>query len=532
MLVVDVIAHRLLEREVRFVFGMPGGATVPLMAALDKVGIDFVLVRHEGSAGFMADTVFQRTGGLGVCIATLGPGATNLVSGVAQAYTERSKVLAIINQCEDHLVPLYTHQIIAQEKIFAAICHGFHRLRNHRPEWHLHKIFQQVDAINGPIVLELSAGISKTECGNMVRSPNPIVATPDVMSISSILNRSKRPIVMVGAEDLSLECSYALRELVDAFQIPFLTTYRAKGIVDENHSLSLGAAGLSPVVDEVQQSFLKDVDTIVLIGFDMVEMRPNWLKGWLEHATVMSMSSAGQIDIPTTLEVDWRGCIATGLNHLLDQVEPSSWEWSVDEIRSHQHSLRTIFESATYHTALNPARAIEQIQESSPNETVLCLDVGAHRITANHVWRCRRPRSILQSNGFSSMGVGLPMAISVKIHESDTPVVALTGDMGLWMSLGELGVIQERGLHIVVIYFSDSALSLIELKQERSSTPKQTGVRFDNPDTLAIAKAFGGTGYVCQTLEDIDQSVQIAHVHEGLHLIEIQVDPSYYRTQM
>ena len=331
MLVVDVIAKRLRERGVKFVFGMPGGATVPLMAALDRVGIEFILVRHEGSAGFMADAVFQRTGRLGVCIATLGPGVTNLVSGVAQAYTERSKVLAIINQCEDHLVPLYTHQIIDQEAIFKTICHGFHRLRTHRPEWHLHKVFQQVDAIDGPIVLELSAGVSNTQCGDMIRSPDPAVATADVESIASVLVRSNCPVVMVGAEDLSLECAASLCELIEHLQIPFLTTYRAKGIVDENHPWSLGAAGLSPVVDEVQQSFLREADTILLIGFDMVEMRPNWLEGWLEHAEVVSMSTAGQIDIPTTLTVDWRGSIAKGLHALQEQVHRSIWEWAFGE---------------------------------------------------------------------------------------------------------------------------------------------------------------------------------------------------------
>ena len=532
MLVVDVIAERLRERGVRFVFGMPGGATVPLMAAMDRVGIEFVLVRHEGSAGFMADAVFQRTGGLGVCIATLGPGVTNLVSGVAQAYTERSKVLAIINQCEDHLVPLYTHQIIDQEAIFTAICHGFHRLRTHRPERHLHKVFQQVDAIDGPVVLEISAGVSNSECGTMVRSPNPVVATPVVDSIASVLVHSKRPVVMIGAEDLSRESAASLRVLIDELQIPFLTTYRAKGIVDENHTLSLGAAGLSPVVDEIQQSILRESDTILLIGFDMVEMRPNWLEGWLEHADVVSMSTNGQVDIPTTLTVDWRGSIGKGLNALKDQVRRPNWEWTPDKIQQHQRRLKAIFESKSSSGPINPAQVIEQIQKSSPDDTVLCLDVGAHRITASHVWRCREPRSILQSNGFSSMGVGLPMAISVKLHEPKTPVVALTGDMGLWMSLGELGVIQERGLHIIVIYLSDSSLSLIELKQERSATPKKTGVRFDNPDTLSIAKAFGGTGYVCETLGDVARAVGVAHAQEGLHLIEIRVDPSYYRAQM
>ena len=532
MLVVDVIAKRLLERRVRFVFGMPGGATVPLMAALDRVGIEFVLVRHEGSAGFMADAVFQRTGGLGVCIATLGPGVTNLVSGVSQAYTERSKFLAIINQCEDHLVPLYTHQIIDQEAIFSAICHDFHRLRHHHPERHLHKVFQQVDETNGPIVLELSAGISNTECDDIERAPIPIVATPSVEAIVSVLQRAKQPLVMVGAEDLSMDCSAALTEFVNQHNIPIMTTYRAKGIIDEAHPYSVGAAGLSPVVDEVQQQLLTQSDVIILVGFDMVEMRPNWLQGWLEHASVVSMSATGQVDIPTVLEVDWRGDIATGLRLLTAQLNTQNWVWSQRVLREHNHQLQTIFDDETSYVALNPAHAISQIQQSSPGNSVLCVDVGAHRITASHVWKCREPRTMLQSNGFSSMGVGLPMAISVKLHEQDTPVIALTGDMGLWMSMGELGVIQERGLHVVVIYLSDSALSLIELKQERSTTPKQTGVRFNNPDTLALAEAFDGRGYVCKTLCDVDRAVSEAHAGSGLHLIEIEVEPRYYRAQM
>ena len=132
------------------------------------------------------------------------------------------------------------------------------------------------------------------------------------------------------------------------------------------------------------------------------------------------MSTLGQIDIPTTLTVDWRGNIAEGLNALKDHVRRTIWAWTPETIRFHQERWQTIFESKSLSGALNPARAIEQIQKYSPEDTVLCLDVGAHRITASHVWRCRQPRSILQSNGFSSMGVGLPMAISVKIHEPMT----------------------------------------------------------------------------------------------------------------
>lgn len=532
MLVVDVLAKHLLERGVRFAFGMPGGATVPLMAALERVGIVFVLVRHEGSAGFMADAVFQRTGHLGVCISTLGPGATNLISGVAQAFTERSKVLAIVGQCEDHLRPLYTHQIIDQEAMFTPICHGYHRLRSHQPERHLQKIFQQVDGTAGPVVIELSTSVSNTVCNSVYSVVSPVFGNPPMDSLSRQILLSKKPMVIVGAEDLSMQTAIALRELVETTKIPVLTTYRAKGMVDENHDLAMGAIGLSPVVDAVQQAWIQTADLVVLVGFDMVEMRLNWLDNWIGDATVVSISNTGQPDIPFVLDVDWRGAIGFALSGLSEKLRGWKSQWHLPDLKEHAQRVHRVFMDTTSYDALNPATVIQHLQRHLSSSTVLSLDVGAHRITASHVWKCTHPRTLLQSNGFSSMGVGLPMAISVALHEPETTVVALTGDMGLWMSLGELGIIQERSLHVIVIYLSDSALSLIELKQERSTTPKRTGVRFQNPDTVSLAHSFGGHGFVCRTLEEIEDAVGAAQQNHGLHLIEIEVDPRYYRAQM
>ena len=532
MLVVDVLAKHLLDRGVRFAFGMPGGGTVPLMAALERVGIIFILVRHEGSAGFMADAVFQRTGRLGVCISTLGPGATNLISGVAQAFTERSKVLAIVGQCEDHLRPLYTHQIIDQEAMFRPICHGYHRLRCYQPERQLQKIFQHVDSTAGPIVIELSTSVSNTGCESVYSAVAPVFGDPSVSCLSLQIEGSKNPIVIVGSEDLSMETAMALRNFVEATQIPVLTTYRAKGMIDENHGLAMGAIGLSPVVDTAQQEWIQTADLVILVGFDMVEMRPNWLDDWTGDAPVVSISKVGQPDIPVVLTVDWRGDIGFAIRQVCEELREWTSEWHLQSLQKHVHRVHEVFSDTTSYEALNPASVIQHLQQHLSSSTVLSLDVGAHRITASHVWKCTHPRTVLQSNGFSSMGVGLPMAISVALHEPKTTVVALTGDMGLWMSLGELGIIPERDLHVIVVYLSDSALSLIELKQERSPTPKRTGVRFENPDTVSLAHSFGGHGFVCRTLQEIEEAVGFAQQRHGLHLIEIEVDPRYYRDQM
>lgn len=535
MLVADVLAQMLVARGVRFAFGMPGGATVPLMAAFHRAGIEFVLVRHEGSAGFMADAVSQRTGGLGVCVSTLGPGATNLVSGVAQAYTERSRMFAIIGQCEDDLRLTYTHQIIDQEAIFTPISTLFHRLRPSYIPQQMRRVFRQIDQVSMPVVLELSSKLSQMSCSEIPSWEISICGSAPLDSLIQRLRSATHPIFLIGAENLSPALAQDLTTLSASAHIPVMTTYRAKGMCDETSEWSVGSCGLSPVVDEVQQRLLDASDLVILVGFDMVEMRPNWLDNWYSSTSLVSMSEQGQFDIPSHVDIDWRGDLCEGIHDLSKALRDWQTDWSIEHICQHQQTIIGIFtqslEAIDVQMLENPARVIHHLQQELPEDVVLCLDVGAHRITASHVWQCTHPRQILQSNGFSSMGVGLPMAISVALHEPETTVVALTGDMGLWMSLGELGLIQERHLNVIVVYLADSALSLIELKQERSDTPDPVGVHFENPDVLHLAKAFGGHGHRCTTLEQLSQSIEKAQ-QGGLHLIEMQIDSRYYRLQM
>ena len=178
-----------------------------------------------------------------------------------------------------------------------------------------------------------------------------------------------------------------------------------------------------------------------------------------------------------------------------------------------------------------PAATIRAIQRGMGPQAVCSMDVGAHRITASHVWTCSEPLQQVQSNGFSSMGTGLPGAIAAKLCFPDRPVVALTGDMGLWMALGELGVVQERGLDLVVVYLADQSLSLIELKQERSDLVNH-GVRFENPDVIALGAAFGGVGHRVRGVQDVETVVRQARESGGLHIIEAVIDASPYRRQM
>lgn len=519
------LAQYLKSQGCTFVFGMPGGASLPVLEAFREENIDFVLVRQEASAGFMADGVFQRTGTLSACLATLGPGITNLVSGIAQAYTERSKVLGIVSQIDSHLYPIYTHQIIDQKAIFDAICHGYFQIHPHRPAEQIRKMARCISENLGPVVIELTKEASKAACVNLKPDSPPQKGIPDISEIKKALELSEQPLIFAGAEDLSLECFNALTEFADSNEIPVLTTYRAKGLFPENSNFSVGTCGLSPVVDKFQQELINQADLLICVGLDPVELRPNWLPGWSDDLKVINISAHGQPDLLCSFEINIRGNITEILKQLASLRFSTSW--NILPLSAHKRNIEKIFEGDEN----NPASVIKTLQNWLPGDTILCLDVGAHRITASHVWKAIRPRMILQSNGFSSMGVGVPYGIACALLEPESPVLVLTGDMGLGMSLGELGLIQERNLDIIIVYLADKSLSLIELKQERDNLPN-FGVRFENPDPVSLAHAFGGSGWICKDAKELEKLLETKDVLSGFHLIEVGIDPAGYRVQM
>ena len=330
----------------------------------------------------------------------------------------------------------------------------------------------------GPVVLDIhtevaTATVSQTDAtwGMHVR-PQPV---PDVAPAAELLREARRPLVVVGCGELSFPVANAVRRLVTAADAATLTTYRAAGMVDPEHPLWGGTFGLSPVVDSHQRRLFERADLLVAVGLDMVELRPHWLPGWPDDLPIVSVDAFGQDDLLGCIVDELTGPVPETLDALRvaafgpeDDENPDAvlgtTDWTPDHLEAHRTAWRAPFDDGPD----GPAATIRAVQAASPEGTRVSLDVGAHRITAAHVLHADRPNQILQSNGFSSMGTGLPGAIASRLVDPSTPVVALTGDAGLWMTLGELGVVQERGLDVVVVYLSDRRLSLIQLKQERT----------------------------------------------------------------
>lgn len=539
---VTLLARALKARGVTHAFGMPGGATLPFLDAFAEAGIEFVLVRHEGSAGFMADAAFHITRAPGVCIATLGPGATNLVSGVAGSLLERSKVVAITNQIATELRGRYTHQILDQVALFKPVARRVVHLQTEMAAMQALTALAALDRkAPGPVVLDVPAEVATAvlpdanpEWGLHPR-PRPV---PDVQWAAERLRESRRPLVVVGCGELSIAAANGVRRLVQATDAVALTTYRAAGMVDDEHPLWAGTFGLSPVVDAHQKALFEQADLMVAIGLDIVELRPQWLPGWPEELPILSIDAFGQEDLLGCIVEELTGPMMETVDALREAAfgpvpedEPEAVQhttaWTPAELEAHRARCAEPFADEPD----GPAATIRAVQAGSPEGTRISLDVGAHRITAAHVLRASTPNQILQSNGFSSMGTGLPGAITSRLVDPATPAVAITGDAGLWMTLGELGIVQERRLDLVVVYLADASLSLIQLKQERLELPDH-GVTFANPQVEPLARAFGGVGRSVQGAEAVEAAVREAHERGGLTIIEARIDPAPYRRQM
>jgi len=527
----DTLAGALAARGVRHAFGMPGGVLLGLIDAFRRHGIDFVLVRHEGSAGFMAGVCAQLTGSPGVCLATLGPGVTNLLSPMAGAWLERSRVLAITGQIQTDLLGRYTHQILDQVALFEPISKHSVLLTPTDIEDEFATALANLDGGRpGPVHLDVPAELWSAKG---IKAPGPAIVeqapvAPGLTDEAALALRSaKRPVIAVGLADLSMAAHQAVTHFAHALRAPVITTYRAKGILDESDPWSAGAFGLSPVVDATQQALLEEADLLIAVGLDPVELRPQWLPGWPETLPMMVVDPHGQPDLCHPVRWDLRGDIPTTLQGLAGRVEGGDSTWTPTDIAIHRGHTASAFDDGPD----GPAATIRAVQRGLGPDGFVSMDVGAHRITASHVWQCTEPLQQMQSNGFSSMGTGLPGAIAAKLCRPDQPVAALTGDMGLWMTLGELGVAQDRGLDLIVVFLADESLSLIELKQERIPLPNH-GVRFSNPDSIRIAEAFGGQGRRVRGEAAVEAAVAEARAAGGLWIIEAGIDAAAYRAQM
>lgn len=526
----DVLARRLYAAGCRYAFGMPGGEVLTLVDALEAAGIRFVLAKHENAAGFMAEGVHHRDGAPAILVATLGPGAMNGVNVVANAHQDRVPMI-VLSGCVDADEALtYTHQVLDHQAVFAPITKGSFRLSAAGAAIIADKaVGLATDPRPGPVHIDVPIGVADAQVFQEDtldrRSASPSApAGADLAQARDWLCQAERPLAVIGLDMLKEGSSCILQAFVEHFEIPFVTTYKAKGVISEDHPLCLGAAGLSPLADGHLLPLVEQADLILAIGYDPIEMRPGWRNAWnaatqqvIDIATIPNthfMHQAGLnfvADPAATLEA-----LAQGLKRRKTWVD------------GQPKTTKTGLDSAFPKTDVwGPAAVIAECRDVLPDTTLASADSGAHRILLSQMWSCAAPRDLVQSSALCTMGCAVPMAIGLKIGAPDRPVVSFSGDAGFLMVAGELATAAELKTPVIFVVFVDASLALIEMKQRQRQMTNR-GVDFARHDFAAMGRAFGGHGVSVDNRVDLRAALQSALEGDRFTVIAAEIDPKGY----
>lgn len=529
----QLIARRLKEAGCTRVYGIPGGEVLVLMEALRVEGIEFVLTKHENNAGFMAEGAWQASGEPPVLLTTVGPGMANAVNVVANAKLDRVPLIFITGSIDPWERQTYTHQVIDHSALVRPVVKASFEVVPGAADVIMDKAVSiAFDAPPGPVHVDLPvvAGSALEPDASPVRRPRPVPTQPanseDMVSARHLLSGAERPLMIVGVEALEYkDAPDMLTALAMDFAIPVITTYKAKGVFPEDDALSLGAAGLSPLADSHLLPLIDRSDLIVLVGYDPVEMRHAWTDPWdASEKPVIEFTGAPNTHYVHMANVSFIGDIGASLRTFAIKLTPNPDSWADGEPAKARQDLGTAFRADE---EWGPAAVADEVRKALPDEGIATVDSGAHRILLSQVWRCRRPKTLLQSTGLATMGCALPLAIGAKQAAPERPVVAFTGDAGLEMVMGELATLRDLKLPIVIVVFVDESLALIEKKQ-REAELANLGVDFGSTDFTAVAKAMGGNGVTVNNRADLANAVSDGLAADSFTIVSAAIGRQAY----
>jgi len=520
----EAIASALADAGVEYMFGLPGGEVVVLLAACRKAGIRFYLTGHEASAAFMADVTGQITGRPGVCVATVGPGAMNLCLGVANAYLDRSPVLALTGQLSTAVEPDMPHQRLPLTQIFAGMTKAS-VVASGAGTGELARACLGLAAQPpyGPVHLALPSNLATAEVapGPAPRlgasSAAPGAGAP-LEEIGGMLAEAARPLLVVGI-GCGAQDAPAVRAFVDRTNIPFVVTPKAKGILPEDAPGFLGVVS-GMAIDRAVMETVDQADVLLGVGFDPVECDKTWYVG-------RRIANLARAATPETNyhPVERLGAIADNLARLGDGARRVAWP---AEMLADARARVRPAAGAGAAGALSPLAAVRALRDALPRETVLTCDVGSHKYFAGQFWQSYDPHTFFMSNGLSGMGYGIPAAIAAKLQFPARPAVALVGDGGMLMTLHNLTFMRQYGVPVVVVCFVDATLSLIRLAEERRGLDPY-GVDFPAPEFARVAEGFGVRGVNAETLGGLQDAVRSAVAAREPAVVAVPVDINEYR---
>lgn len=529
--VADIVARTLHGYRVRNAFGVPGGEVVTFIDALQAAGIPFHLARHETSAAIMAAGASTLSGNPELLVTTVGPGLANAVNGIADAAQERIPLIVISGVVDRATRARYTHQVIDHAQLLRPLVKASFEIE---PESAASTVARALAIAMtepmGPVHLDLSPVVAVTSSPTTTIPAPPTVFTADISvadtgirHLSERIRTAERPLIIAGLEAARSEAGPALQRLAETIGAPVITTYKAKGIIPEDHPLSLGGAGLSPMADRILLPLVQKADLVLAIGYDPIEMRLGWLDFVADQTKLVDISKTAP-DHAMHHAGTWFSAEPHSMLHALNDLLAKHRSWSGGEPAEAKARLEGIFSSKG---AWGPHAIVDHLNKAAGIDGLVTVDSGAHRILLSQKWIAAKPFTLLQSAGFCTMNAALPLAIGAKVADPSRRVFAVMGDGGLEMGIGELATVRDLGLPLIIVLFQDRSLALIALKQS-SAGLASAGVTLGETDFAAIARGFGGYGANVETINDFRNELESARARPGFSLIACRFDASAY----
>jgi len=522
----DLIVQCLENEGVRYVFGLPGEEILDILDSLLGSPITFIPTRHEQGAAFMADAYGRLTGRAGVCLSTLGPGATNLATGVADANLDRAPLVAITGQAGRDRVHKESHQRIDIVEHLRPLTKWNTHVETSAviPEV-IRKAFKLAEAEKpGACHIEVPEDVAAEMVeGTPLSTERPRRPSPDRQALQAaarLIEGASFPLIFAGNGVIRGGASKELRELARSHGIPVAHTFMAKGCMPYDDELSLLSAGLQ-ARDYISCGFDK-ADVIIAVGYDPVEYAPKFWNPDRKKPIIHIDFTPAEVDSFYQPAVEVVADVREALELLNELVKGQKDPAPYRTLR--RFILEQLEEGAADDTfPLKPQRILRDIRGQMGRDDILVSDVGTHKLWIARTYPAYEPNTVLISNGFAAMGFALPAAVSAKLVHPERKVVAVSGDGGFLMNCQELETARRLGLAIVNVIFRDGGYNLIQWKQQ-THLGRESGVRFGNPDFVELARAFGARGYRVESARQLAPMLAEALAQPGPSIVDVPVD--------
>lgn len=526
----DLFIKALEAEGVEYIFGIPGEENLDLLESLRNSPIQLILTRHEQGAGFMAATYGRLTGKVGVCLSTLGPGATNLVTPAAYAQLGAMPMLMITGQkpiktskqgrfqvidVVDMMRPItkYTTQVVSGDRIPSIVREAFRLAHEERP---------------GAVHIELPEDIADEQTSTALVQASvvrrPIAEYKSIAKAIEMIEEAKSPLLMIGAGANRKLTSKMLSEFIKKTGVPFVTTQMGKGVVDETHELFMGNTALSD--NDFVHRVINTADLIINVGHDVVEKPPFFMQVGDGKQVIHVNFETASVDPVYFPQLEVVGDIANSIWQIKEAISPQShWEFGYFH-KVHDACLAHKAESEDDDRfPILPERFVSDVRKAMPKDGIVTLDNGVYKIWFARNYHAAGPNTLLLDNALATMGAGLPSAMAAKMVHPDKPVITVCGDGGFMMNSQELETAVRLNLHIVVIILRDDAYGMIKWKQANMHF-ENYGLDYGNPDFVKYVESYGGKGWRIAAADELLPRLEACLQEPAVHLIDVPVDYS------